>query len=333
MKKKIAILALVVMMFSLFAGTSNAAATAKVTRIYGTETKAFACHGFTEFYASKMFIWVQLDIDVGAATGFQKLNQQVLGDSTIKPSANDKIKLGGMTIKQLNAAAGNPYSAMIAYEENGQGKLRMSIWLSWGGSSIQDLFKKEVHPDITLEILSGMQIPANGYTSSNLVYAELTPVKYQLSIADLEFVSDPTATGYDASKKEWVKPMFENLAAQWTLVTGATTTPTKPATSSTVTSVSTSTKTSSQVVSTSTSTSGTTSESTIVSSDGTSSEITTSSKDSTSTSGSTITSSNESDVEEAGSSAPILPIILGVVGILVLGGGVGYFIYLKKKGA
>jgi len=332
MKKKIAILALVVMMFSLFAGTSNAAATAKVTRIYGTETKAFGCHGFTEFYASKMFIWVQLDIDVSAATGFQKLNQQVLGDSTIKSSANDKIKLGGMTVKQLNAAAGNPYTAMIAYEENGQGKLRMSIWLSWGGSSIQDLFKKEVHPDITLEILAGMQVPANGYTASNLVYAELTPVKYQLSIADLEFVSDPTAPGYDASKKDWVKPMFENLAAQWTLATGATTTPTKPATSSTVTSVSTSTKTSSQVASTSASTSGTTSESTLVSVDGISSAIADSSEDASSTSGSTITSS-KSDTGEDGSSAPVLPIILGVVGILVLGGGVGYFIYLKKKGA
>ncbi len=338
MKKKITALLFVAMMVSMLAVTGSAATTGKVTKIYGTETRAFACGGFNEFYTSKMFIWVQLDTDISCASGVLLQNQQVLGDTTLKPACNDKIKIGGLTVKQLNAASGNPYSAMVAYEANGSGKIRISIWLSWGGESIQDIFKKEVHPTVTLEVLSGMKVPANGYSMSNKVYADIAPIKYQLSIADLEFLADKTNAGYDDTKKDWVKPMFEDLTAQWTVVSNkATPTPTKPATSS-KTSVAASSNATSTTNSTPTDTSSQT-DSTSIDESAVSTDSETPSADSSmSTEESTMsetsaTDSNTSKADDEGTSAPILPIILGIIGVLVLGGGIGYFFYLKRKGA
>lgn len=341
MKKKIVVLLLTVIMVSMFSVANYAATTAKVTRIYGTETTAFGASTFKEFYASQMFVWVQLDTDVSTPAGFSPmLNRQALGDSVLKPAANDKIKIGGMTIKQLNAASGNPYSAMVAYEDNGSGKIRMSIWLSWGGSSIQDLFKKEVHPEITLEILSGMKIPGPGYSAANKVYADLTPIKYKLSIVDLEFKSDTTAQGYDATKKDWVRPMFEELTAQWTLAgSNATPTPTKPA-SSTVSSKSNS-------VSTPATSSQTTSNSVVTSTDITSNSESATASLETSLENSQVSeisseaisndpaasSSNDSKpADENNAPIPLLPIIFGVVGIAIIASGIGYFIFLKRKG-
>lgn len=341
--RKLLSVLLIALIISAAATFAGAASTGTITRIYGTETEAIAGKGFDDFYASKMFIWFQMDTSISCATGMATmLNQQVLGDSTLKDAAGNKIKIGGLTVKQLNASAGNPYSAMVAFENNGSDKLRVSIWLSWGGSSIQDVFNKEVHPEVTVELLAGFKVPDNGYSSSNKVYAAITPIKYKLSIVDLEYLDDPTNPGYTADKATWMKPMFENLAAQWVLVTAATpTTAQSSSTSSSSQSSSASTsKNSSATSSTADSTGGSSavlSDASSVESTGSteSTDVSSQAEESSEAASSEATSSQSTAASEPadGSGLPVLPIILGVLGVAILGGGIGYFFYLKRKGA
>ena len=186
MRRKIGFLLVMVMLISLVTISTSAATLNKVTRIYGSEETAIDCKGFDEFYAGNMFAWFMLDTDIDASTGFVMLNQQVLGDSVIKPTVNDKIKIGGMTVKQHNVSSGNPYSAMVAFEENGSGKLRISIWLSWAGQSIQDIFQVEVYDEVVFEILPGLKVPDNGYSLTNQVHKEMEPLKYKLDISETD---------------------------------------------------------------------------------------------------------------------------------------------------
>ncbi|MHB1454523.1 MAG: hypothetical protein ACYCYM_11295 [Saccharofermentanales bacterium] len=338
--RKLLSVLLVVMIISTAAALTGAAATGTITRIYGTETEAIAAKGFDDFYASKMFVWFQMDTSISCASGMATmLNQQVLGDPKLKDAAGNKIKIGGMTVKQLNIADGNAYSAMVAFENNGSDKLRVSVWLSWGGSSIQDVFNKEVHSEVTVELLAGFKVPDNGYSTSNKVYAEIAPIKYKLSIAELEYLDDPTNPGYTSDKATWMKPMFEDLAAQWVLVTAAT--PTTGQSSSSSSSSKSSSVSASGNPSAASSMAESAGDSSAVPSDvsteeslesaDVSSQAAESSEDASSAAvSSQAQSASEPDSDDG---LPILPIILGVLGVVILGGGIGYFLYLKKKGA
>ncbi|MHB8963114.1 MAG: hypothetical protein ACYC5K_08170 [Saccharofermentanales bacterium] len=341
--RKLLSVLLAAMIVSLAAAFTGAATTGTITRIYGTETEAIACKGFDDFYASNMFVWFQMDTSISCPSSMATmLNQQVLGDSTLKDAAGNKIKIGGLTVKQLNAAAGNPYSAMVAFENNGSDKLRVSIWLSWGGSSIQDVFNKEVHSEVTVELLTGFKVPDNGYSMSNKIYADIAPVKYKISIADLEYLDQPSNPGYTSEKATWMKPMFENLTAQWVLVSGVTPTTGQ---SSAVSSASSSSSSSSSSAATSTAASttssvaGSTGDSSAVLSDSSeaesmeSGEISSQAEDSSEASSSAAASQSQTSSEPSDDEGlPILPIILGALGVVILGGGIGYFLYLKKKG-
>lgn len=232
MRKVLTVFLTVVCILTMSLGTALnvwAAETGKVTKIYGTETEAFGCKGFTEFYEGSFFVWFQMDTTIDSTAGYAAINQQVLGDAKIKNSVNSKLKLGGLTVKQVNAADGNPYAAMVAFEDNGSGKLRLSVWLSWGGGTVQSLFQKEVKDKFTVEILSGLTVPTKNYTLTAPEYATIEPVKYEVSIADLEFGQDKSNSKYTADKDSWVKPMFEQLKAQWALPGAASQTSDKPA--------------------------------------------------------------------------------------------------------
>ncbi len=316
-----------------------------VTRIYGTEDRAIACKGFTDFYASNMFIWFQMDTDVACASGMQTMmNQQVLGDSVLKDAAGSKIKIGGMTVKQINVSAGNPYTAMVAFENNGSDKVRVSVWMAWGSQAVQDIFQKEVHSTVTVELVSGFKVPDNGYSTANKVYASISPVKYSLDITELEYLSDPTNPGYnEAVNGSWVKPMFENLTAQWQLTSGVT--PTNPPSSSNVSSAASSAPasstagTSSQAGSTPASQVSAASSETLseTASETVSSESSeTASSEPSESSGTASAAESAASSQAAGSSAddggtPVLPIVLAVLGAVIIAGGIGYFLVMQKK--
>ena len=338
MKRRIGFLLILAMVISLMTVGVSADTLGKFTRIYGSEETAIDCRGFDDFYAGNMFAWFMLDTDIDAVTGYVALNRQVLGDSVIKSSVNDKIKIGGMTVKQHNVSSGNPYSAMVAFEENGEGKLRISIWLSWAGQSIQDIFQVEIYEEVVFEILPGLKVPDIDYTISNPTYVEMEPVKYKLDISALEFKDDPSNPGYTADKSEWMKPMFEDLAAQWVKVE-AQVTPTKAPTKAptatptnepqvTETPVESSSEVSSEEVSSQDSSSEESSlDSSEVTSEPKESEEPTESESDVSSEPDE-TGSDDEDDEDKGS---VLPIIFAVLGVLVIGGGAGYFIYMKKK--
>jgi len=340
MKRKIGFLTILAMLISLLTINTSAAQLGKVTRIYGSETRAIACGDFDKFYASDFFVWFMLDTDINAKPGYSEINRQVLGDSVIRPSARDKIRIGGMTVNQHNVSSGNPYTAMIAYEENGSGKLRMAVWLSWGGQSIQDVFNQELYDEILFETLSGLMVPDYGYSLSNQVYRELEPVKYKLNISELEFKDNPSHPGYTQDKASWFKPMFEELDAQWVKVGEAT--PTKAPTA-----VPTATPTlapTSQPGATVTPTESSVEESSDISSPEETptedpSEVSTDSEVS-SEEPTQQTTQDPSESEETSTpdengndnnKGSALPIIFAIIGLIVIGGGVGYFIYMKKK--
>lgn len=338
MKRRIGFLTILAMVISILAINTSAATLGKVTRIYGTETRAIDCRGFNDFYAGNMFAWFMLDTDIDANAGFGMLNQQVLGDTTIRPSVNDKIRIGGMTVRQHNVSSGNPYTAMVAVEENGSGKLRLAIWLSWAGQSIQDVFTVEVYDEIVFEILPGLMVPDKGYSLTNQVHRELEPVKYKLDITELDFRDDPTNPGYTQDKATWFKPMFEELDAQWVKVAQAT--PTKaPTTAPTATP--TLTPTSEPGATVTPSESSVEESSDIISSELTPSESVDSSdsQDSTAQPTSTPTESESESQDESSTDdndndenkRSSLPVIFAIVGLLVIGGGAGYFFYMKKK--
>jgi len=317
--KKLSVLSLVIAIFLLVSIPVYAEEVGTITRVYGSETRAIDSKGFTEFYEGNHFVWFQMDTSIDAAKDFKALNQQALGDSTIKASVTNKLKLGGMTVKQINVSDGNPYSAMIAFEE-ANGKLRISIWLSWGGATVQSLFEKEVKEKFTVEILDGFYVPTKNYTISKPEYAKIKPVKYELSIKDLEFGQDKNNPKYTPDKDSWQRPLFEKLEAQWQLVGGADSTTTKKADGSNA-----NTTKPAQTTNTSSNETGTTDnqetnttvengtiDTTI---DGTESTATTSEK----------TGETGGDADKFN----ILPIILIVLGVGVIGAGV--FLFLKQS--
>ena len=323
MKKLTTLLAVVFTLAAMLCMSipASAANPGSITRVYGSETRAIDNKSFTEFYEGNYFVWFQMDTDVDAPKDYKAINQQVLGDATIKSAVNTKLKLGGLTVKQINASDGSPYAAMIAHE-NANGKLRISIWLSWGGSTVQSLFEKEVKSTFTVEILDGFVVPGKTYTIAKPEYVKIKPVKYELSLADLEFGKDPKNAKYTAEKESWSKPLFEKLTAQWKIYGSAapTTTTSKPKTDSTTT-----VKPNTSDTTTQASVTDTTGSETIDTTDAETETTTT-----TTTAASDISSETTKDVDggEQGKSV-VLPIILAIVGVAIIGGGV--FLFIKQS--
>ena len=319
MKRTIALLLLLVIVLVPMMSAS-AAETAKVTKIYGTETLAFDCKSFDEFYAGNFFVWFQVDLDITSKMTGPLMNQQVLGDAILKKAANDKIKLNGLTIRQINAQSGNPYGAMIAFEPttgpNDTTVLRVSIWLSWGSTAVQDLFKKETTEYFTFEFLSGMQVPGTEYTRVAPTYADVTPVKYRIPLATLEFKTQPSNSGYTEEKKDWVKPMFEEFTAKWQLFTSSSNTPTPSATSA--------------ATATPTSDAGVTPIATPEATPGATGSETSPTPEATAPAEGTPTTA-PTEAPADGGTFPVLPVVLGAAGFLVIGGGLVYFLKVSKK--
>lgn len=350
--KRILSLVLFTALLSGLAGSLAAADyESEVTRIYGSDTHAIACKGFDEFYAGQMFVWFQLDLNVKSNLGGPLMNQQVLGDATLKKSVNDKIKMNGLTVKQLNLQGGNPYSAMIAFEPLGDAPdnwLRVSVWLSWGAEVIQDLFKKEANEYFTFELLDGFVAPAQSYTRTSPVYMTVKPVKYRIPLETLEFKTDPTNPNYTVEKESWVKPMFEDFTVQWSLVAaptpttpaGTTPTPTTPA--GTTPTPTTPAGTTPTTVPTGESTPEPTSEVTIEpTGEGTPEPTGEATPEPTAEPTAAPTGETTPEPTQPGGATPTpdapkggLPtagIILGILGILLIGGGAAYFLLAGRK--
>lgn len=336
MKKKIGIVLVIALTVGLLSFGISAQDLGRITRIYGTEERAIDCRGFDEFYKGEMFVWFMIDTDIKAEEGFSEINRQVLGDSVIRPSVNDKIRIGGISVRQHNIASGNPYTAMIAYQENGEGKLRMAVWLSWNGVSIQDLFNKDMYDEFVFEILPGLMAPDEGYSLTNQIHREIEPAKFTISIEDLEFEQDTDNPNYNPGIHEGAyKPMFEDLEAQWVrhdTQSDTTEEETQVTPTPTPTPAPTTTPESDAPVTTPDE-----SEETPVSdtqpSDEVSEETSTpkESESDTTEPESTESEISEETTDEQEDSGTILPLIIAIAGILIIGGGVGYFIYMKKK--
>jgi hypothetical protein len=253
------------------------------------------------------------------------LNQQVLGESTIKNAVNNNIKLGGLTVKQLLQSGGNMYAAMIAFETQND-KLRMSVWMSWGATSIQSLFEKEIKSTFTFEMLEGMVVPASGYVKGNGKVMNVKPVKYQVSISDLEFTSDPSSPNYTPEKESWVRPAFEKLTAQWTLAGANATTTTKKGTTTTKKQA-----TTGNTSSASDTTSGDTqvTETTLGTDVGDTTAGTSTDASASATTATAVDTDQERPEDDGG--FPVLPLVLGIIGVLIIGGGAAFFVISQKK--
>ena len=229
--RKFSVLVLCVLLAAAFCmGGAAEGTTAKAVRIYGDDATGapFNQSSWEEFYKPSYFVWFQIDFDIKCTMGTSLLNPQATGDDDLKPAANDLIKLNGRTIKQLNDSLNDQYGAMVAYEPNAEGNLRLAIWLS---SARGTVFNTERYKYFTIELMEGLKVPAEGYEPGNGKVTTVEPVKYQISIADLEFKNNPDAVGYSEDKADWLKPMFEEMTAQWEEV--EVTPPTEPVVSET----------------------------------------------------------------------------------------------------
>jgi|GEM_PF-4146132 len=194
--------------------TVSAAATVKALRIYGNDDTgaAFNQSSWEEFYKPSYFVWFQIDLDIASDMTTSLNNPQANGDADLKPSSNDLIKLNGRTIKQWNDTMNDAYGAMVAFEPNKDGKLRLAIWLS---SVRGELFNPERYKYFSIELLPGFKVPDLGYEPGNGKVAEVIPTMFRISIEDLEYKNNPNSSGYAASKSEWLKPMLEDLKGKW----------------------------------------------------------------------------------------------------------------------
>ena len=237
MKKVLSVLLSAILACSLFGSllTANAATQALVQDIVGDKStgQPFGSKTFDDFYNEKgngAFVWFNVVFNQKVSSGMQSfINQQVMGDMTLKKVVSDKIKLNGKTVNQINVESGNQYAAMIAFEpaHNDPTKLQMAVWLSWGATGVNNLFNKDNYEKFTFELMDGFKVPGEGYKLGQGPYVQAPAQKYEVSIVNLEYGFDHSNKYYDADKnsngvseKDWVYPKFWEHKDLWKKVSG-----------------------------------------------------------------------------------------------------------------